>query len=204
MRGGRAVTIALTDLPIQQIMIGCWVAAASVFSSCHSDKKRLEKAAMSTELKTIGHHAMVSPISLQPPKAVTEGLLHMIERVARDPSVDIARLEKLMDMHERVTARNAEQAFNNAMSAAQSEMLPVAKDANNPQTRSKYASYVALDNAIRDIYTRHGFGLTFDTGEGAPELHVRVLCDVIHSGGHTRGITWTSQRTEKVRRVAML
>ena len=46
-------------------------------------------------------------------------------------------------------ADEAEQAFNEAMTRAQAEMRPVARDANNPQTRSKYASYVALDRALR-------------------------------------------------------
>ena len=50
-------------------------------------------------------------------------------------------------------------------------MRAIAADANNPQTRSRYASYFALDNAVRPIYTKHGFSLTFDTGDGAPDQH---------------------------------
>jgi hypothetical protein len=65
-------------------------------------------------------------------------------------------------------------------------MRPVAADASNPQTKSKYASYAALDSVLRPIYTKHGFGLSFDTGEGAPTGWVRVLCYVTHAGGHAR------------------
>lgn len=39
---------------------------------------------------------------------------------------------------------------------------------------------------MRPIYTKHGFGLSFDTGEGAPDLYVRVVCYVTHTGGHAR------------------
>lgn len=117
--------------------------------------------------------------------AESQALIHMIERVARDVSFPIERLEKLMEMHERVTIRNAQIAWNDAMAAAQAGMRTVALDSSNPQTRSRYASYPALDRAVRPIYSSHGFALTFDTGEGAPENFVRVICDVL-CHGHSR------------------
>jgi hypothetical protein len=110
----------------------------------------------------------------------------LFERLARDPNTSVEKIEGLMALWERAEARRAEGAFNSAMSAAQKEMRPVAADATNPQTRSRYASYEALDRAVRPIYTGHGFGLSFDTGDGAPAEHVRVLCYVTHSGGHAR------------------
>ncbi|HVZ60661.1 MAG TPA: ERF family protein [Terriglobales bacterium] len=113
-------------------------------------------------------------------------LLEVISRAASDPNTDVEKLERLMMMMERVEARNAERAFNEAMGAAQEEIKPVAADASNPQTKSKYASYPALDKAIRPIYTKHGFALSFDTGRDAPTDHVRVLCYVSHKVGHSR------------------
>lgn len=113
-------------------------------------------------------------------------LIQVIERAATNPQVDIDKMERLMAMHERLLAKNAESAFNQAMSAVQSKLRQVAADANNPQTRSKYASYSALDKAIRPIYTDAGFSLSFDTSEGAPPDHVRVVCYVSHVGGHSR------------------
>lgn len=112
-------------------------------------------------------------------------MLDVIRRAAADPAVDVEKMERLMAMHERLQMRRAEAGFNAAMSTCQSEMRPVSADATNPQTRSKYASYGALDNALRPIYTRHGFALSYDTGDGAPADHVRVLCHVTH-GEYTR------------------
>lgn len=114
------------------------------------------------------------------------GLLDVISRAASDPNMDVDKLERLLAMHERITARDAEQAFNEAMSTAQAELRPVSADATNPQTRSKYATYGALDKAVRPIYTRHGFSLSFSQADGAPDSHVRVQCRIGHSGGHTR------------------
>jgi hypothetical protein len=72
------------------------------------------------------------------------------------------------------------------MAKAQAEMRPVAADADNPQTRSKYASYAALDRALRPIYTLNGFALSFNTLPGAAEGFVRVSCELSHVGGHSR------------------
>jgi hypothetical protein len=109
--------------------------------------------------------------------------LQRILDAARDPAVDVDKYERLMAMYERTEARFMAQQFAVAMSDAQAEMRMVSQDAANPQTRSRYASYAALDKAMRPIYTRHGFSLSFNTAEGAPDLHVRVVCQVKHRDG---------------------
>ena len=120
------------------------------------------------------------------PVEYASGLLDVISRASRDPSVDIDKLERLIAMQERLQARDAEQAFNLAMNAAQAEMRPIAANASNPQTRSRYATYDKLDRVLRPIYTAHGFSLSFDEGESPKPEHVRVLCYVAHNAGHTR------------------
>lgn len=112
--------------------------------------------------------------------------MQVLERAVRDPSFDVDKLERLTAMIERSQDRARETAFAEALSDAQAEMSPVAADANNPQTRSRYASYMALDRACRPIYARHGFALSFGTEEGAPADMVRVVCHVSHREGHTR------------------
>src|SRR6185503_9298783 len=95
-----------------------------------------------------------------------DSLALVVRRLAENPSVDVMKLEKIIELQERILKHGAEAAFNLAMSAAQTDMRPVAADASNPQTRSRYASYAGLDRAMRPIYTKYGFGLSFDTGEG--------------------------------------
>src|SRR5258705_1941510 len=116
----------------------------------------------------------------------TLAFLQMIERAARDPSIDIDKLDRLLLMRERENARVAEQTFNAAMAAAQAEMEPIRFDSSNDQTRSRYASYAALDRTVRPIYTRHGFALSFNTADAALPEQARIVCDVCHAGGHTR------------------
>lgn len=113
-------------------------------------------------------------------------LIHVIAAAARDPAVDIDKMERLWAMHERLKNRAAEEAFNAAMNRAQSRMGRVSADAANPQTKSLYATYGKLDKAVRPIYSAEGFSISFNEGEGAPEGHARILAYVSHSAGHTR------------------
>ncbi len=113
-------------------------------------------------------------------------ILAIIGRAASDPATDMDKLERLLGLYERVSSRNAEQAFNEALNGAQAELSPVAADASNPQTKSKYASYPALDRAVRPIYAKHGFSLSFDTDEAHSPDSIRVLCHVAHKDGHSR------------------
>ena len=112
-------------------------------------------------------------------------LITMIERAAINPDVDIEKMERLLQMHERIQMRQAETDFNASMTGAQSVMGRISADATNPQTRSNYASYGKLDSVLRPIYTEHGFALSFDTGEVEGEV-VRVICRVSHRGGFSR------------------
>jgi hypothetical protein len=112
-------------------------------------------------------------------------LLEIVSRAASDPNIEVAKVEKLLELYERIQAKNAEAQFNEAMTKAQSEIGRIGADATNPQTRSQYASYAKLDKVLRPIYTNHGFSLSFDEGDSPKPDHVRILCHVAR-GGYTR------------------
>lgn len=112
--------------------------------------------------------------------------MSMFERMASDPQVDVNKLEKLMELHERALARTAQEQFNAAMAAAQADMRAIATDSYNPQTKSRYASYAALDKVLRPIYVKHGFAMSFNTDDAPGADTLRVLCDVTHIGGHCK------------------
>jgi hypothetical protein len=83
-----------------------------------------------------------TPVASSPPQALlADNLLPMIERLAKDEQFDPTRTERLLDMLERERERQLKLAFTEAMARAQAEMQPVIKDANNQQTRSKFASF---------------------------------------------------------------
>ena len=115
--------------------------------------------------------------------AVMDPLLAMIERAARDPSIDMDRLERLLEMKERAELRQASADFNEGMAKVQGEIGPIARDSFNPQTRSKYASYFAVDKAIRPIYVKHGFRVSFNEEQQDGNDIIRVIA-IVTKGMH--------------------
>jgi len=106
--------------------------------------------------------------------------------VALNNNAAIDVIERLAALQEKALDRDAEMQFNDAMNRVQGELGRVAPDLTNPSTHSRYASYAALDKAVRPIYAKHGFSLSFDSGESQAPETIRVLCYVSHSSGHTR------------------
>lgn len=127
--------------------------------------------------------AQAAPLAVQ---AEQPNLLLAIQRAATDPATDVVKMKELLAMAKEIRLEDARMSFNQAMASAQKAMRRVAADSKNPQTHSNYASYAALDRALRPIYTEHGFALSFGTGDAPSADMVRVTCHVSHEDGFTR------------------
>jgi len=113
--------------------------------------------------------------------------IQMIERASRDPNVDIDKMERLMAMHERMINRNAEVSFNAALAAMQNE-LPELTERGTIKNKagavqSKYVLWEDLNQTIKPILTKHGFALTFRTGNEGPNIVVTGILS--HVAGHS-------------------
>jgi len=115
----------------------------------------------------------------------TTALVSVIERAARDPNIDIDKMERLLVMQEKIFARNAKADFNAAMAECQSEMPRIYPRSKNDQTNSFYAGLDEIDVIARPIYTKHGFALSFGTADCPVEGCYRQTCEVSHRGGHS-------------------
>jgi hypothetical protein len=123
-------------------------------------------------------------------------LLPAIITLAKDPAMDADKLERLLAMQERMEARQAEQEFNAAFVLMQQKLPRIKKDGsltypvdkNKPDGKqrliSKYATWEAIDAAIRPILAEHGFALSFTTDIAANGILV-VTAILRHSGGHS-------------------
>jgi len=89
-------------------------------------------------------------------------MLSMIERAARDPAVDIDKMERLVQMQERALAREAKAAYDAGMAELQPE-LPSIGERGNAADRYTYALWEDINAAIKPILSKHGFALTFRT-----------------------------------------
>src|SRR5579862_8757469 len=141
---------------------------------------------MTTTTEETPMNAVIKPAQLAPAAPSTTDILTVISRAAADPATDVDKLDRLLSMYERIEGTKAETAFNAALNACQAAVGRIAADAVNPQTRSNYATYAKLDKILRPIYTANGFSLSFDEGDSPKADHVRVVCHVSHSQGHTR------------------
>lgn len=118
-----------------------------------------------------------------PSKATS--LLEAITNAASNPQTDIEKMERLFAMHQKMVTAEAEAAFNAALSRAQAKILPVANNAANTQTNSRYAKLAAINKAITPIYTAEGLSISFDSAD-APQGLMRTLAIVSHAQGHSR------------------
>lgn len=123
------------------------------------------------------------------PVGETAAILSIIERASANPSVDVAKMERLFQMHTEMRARQAETEFNAAMSAAQAELEPVGRGTDNKFLGTKYADLAALAQQCTPIVAKHGFGLTFSAT--MDNQSVQMTCDVVHSGGHSKRLAMT-------------
>lgn len=125
-----------------------------------------------------------------PPPAVlnadASSIMAIITRAATDPQVDVEKIERLAGVYERMTARAAEQAFNDAMKLAQAEMPRILRDAKNSSTNSRYARLETITREINPVITKHGFSMSFGTDDSTLAGHYRVTCHVSHAAGHSR------------------
>lgn len=124
-----------------------------------------------------------------PPVALVRREMSQTQEIialVRDPAVDPAKLKALLDMRNEERMQDARNAYAVAMSDAQALMEPVRKDCQNTQTRSRYASYAALDRAIRQHYASNGFSLEYNTEAIDTADVMRITCDVSHKAGFSK------------------
>ncbi len=117
--------------------------------------------------------------------APTDGVTAMIERVATDPNASIDKLERMMQMKERLDAEAARRQFNDAFAACQAKIPTVLRNRRNTQTNSNYADLAAVEAQTMPVITSHGFSMRFFPTKSEMDGHYGVDCVVSHRGGHS-------------------
>jgi ERF superfamily len=116
-------------------------------------------------------------IAIQEDRAAPS-IVDRIMELASLPGVNPEMAAMLIQWQDRERSSQAEERFNNAMNHAQAEIEPVARTAENTQTKSFYAKLEAVDEAIRPIYLRHGFNVAYNTIQPLTPGNIRVECEV--------------------------
>lgn len=146
--------------------------------------RRTAAAKAKTESQAV---ALTDPTTLTPandPEPLAGSLLNFVASAMADPNINVDKLQMLLSMQREIIADDARLQFNRAMSKAQGDMQPVVRDAENDQTKSRYARLETIDGGIRPIYTGHGFCLKFNS-QPIDGPDIRIVCEVSHTSGHT-------------------
>jgi len=114
------------------------------------------------------------------------GLLDAISRAAADPNVDVAKMDRLMDIYARISAMQAEREYAAALAAMQPE-LPIITERGeilnrNNEVQSTYALWEDLNEAIKPILHKFGFSLTFRPGNEGEKIKATGV--LLHKAGH--------------------
>lgn len=128
---------------------------------------------------------VVAPIE---PPAIQEGpgaLLSAIVQLAKDPSVDVAKLQALLAMQEKMEGRQAEIEFNRAL--ARLPAMHVKKNGTiklGEKGAVPFARWEDMAAVIEPMLEAEGFRLMFDTAQMNGGLV--VTGKLLHRDGHCR------------------
>lgn len=119
-------------------------------------------------------------------------MVAMIERIVMDPNIPIDRLERMLEMKERMedraredAEREARKAYYAAMSRCQKALPVVTKTKRNDHTKSNYADLAAIEDQAMPIIHDFGFGVTFQPAGYNDKGELQIKWTISHEAGHS-------------------
>ena len=126
----------------------------------------------------------------KPPALPVEQVLAAIIGAAKDPNVDVGKMQQLLALQKDLMAMQAEQQFNGAYHRLQLDMPRVKKNGTveyKGKEAFKFATWEGIDAVIRPLLQAEGFTLSFDsvprTQDGGGLIVTGTLS---HVAGHKR------------------
>jgi len=118
---------------------------------------------------------------IQVPDAQINPMVAMIERVALDPNASIEKLEKMLDMRERLQSEAARAAFAQAFAAASADFPMIPLNGRGDKNKA-YALLKDIISGVKPVLTRNGLALSFGVESAADR--VTVTAKLMHIAGH--------------------
>ena len=138
--------------------------------------------------------AKIEPRETEQSTLPADPMVSMIERIAMDPGSDLAKLEKMLDMKERLEARECRRAFDRAIADAKAEIGPIIKTGtvdyeNNKgdRTHFKHETLDGIARAVDPVLSQHGLSYRFRSRQENGQLH--VTCIIAHRDGPSEETT---------------
>lgn len=127
-------------------------------------------------------------LEVSPSAPSSSDVMGMMVKAAE--TLDVVKLEKLMDLQERMLDRNAKAEFSADFVRMKPNLPKVLRTKDNKQTQSKYAPLEDINQAIDPILKEYGFGTaTKVLSQTADSVTVRA--ELWHRSGHIEETTIT-------------
>jgi hypothetical protein len=142
-----------------------------------------------------------APTSALPVQSETASVLGMIERVARDPSVNMDKMIQLMEWRKEMVSDQRRAQFDEAMAAAKAEIPVITKNrevdftSQKGRTHYKYEDLAEIARVVSPILAKHGLSYRYRVTSNVNEP-VTVTCIVSHRAGHFEEVTLLGGRDE--------
>ncbi len=117
----------------------------------------------------------------------TTAIIQVIERAAMNPSVDIDKMERLLQMQERIHNRAAHAAYVTAFAEMQTELPSIVERGEGHS--STYAKWEDINEAIKPVLSKHGFGLSFRSA--CVDTGIQITAVLAHCDGHSEETSYT-------------
>lgn len=123
---------------------------------------------------------VAAPVSTE-----ADAFLNMLERAARDPSVDVEKMRQLVELRKEISreerTETAAIAFNEAFADMQPSLPAIEK--RGTSNNGAYAKWEDIQAKINPVLHANGFGLMFKTDTSGDRVKVTVI--LRHRAGHT-------------------
>lgn len=126
------------------------------------------------------------PVAAQP-ASDSGALMAIISRAATDPTLDVAKLEKLLAIRAEWQAQEARQAFHSAFAAFKAEAVRIVKNklvTDGPLKSKRYADLFAVVDAVSPALAAHGLSASWKITRDEKDW-IEVACILSHVAGHS-------------------
>lgn len=142
---------------------------------------------MNAELIDVGPQAIEARQNTLPAPTSPAGM--MMTAIAN--GLDLAQVEKMMDLQDRWERREAEKAYNVAFSAFKAEAVRIIKAKTVTDGPLKGKSYAELHNvvdAVTPALSRHGLSAAWKVTRDEKDW-LEVTCTLKHTSGHSESVS---------------
>lgn len=121
----------------------------------------------------------------------TAALLDVIARAARDPEVNVEKMQQLFALKERIEAGAAKRAYYAALAKAKGEFGPILKTrlvdyphkAGDGRTSYKYEEFADIGAVVDPVLSKYGLSYRHKSSQDGPKI--KVTCILSHEDGYS-------------------